>query len=100
MSYALSHWSEALPLKTQEATEVANLLYKENGTRYGAPRTLACDRGKNFMSKIVQILCKMFRLPDMSQVHNYHLQRNVAFGRLNSTLAQSLHDYWQNNQTK
>lgn len=61
-----------IAIKTQEANEVANLLYKENFTRYGAPRTLACDRGQHLMKKIVPILCKIVRLPDISQVHIIH----------------------------
>lgn len=50
---SLTHCSEALPMRTQEATEVAYLLYKEIFTRYGAPRILVSDRGQNVMSKIV-----------------------------------------------
>ena len=56
---SMSHWSEALPMKTQEATEVAYLLYKEI---LGTPRTLVSDRGQNFMSKVVQALCKFFQV--------------------------------------
>lgn len=59
---SLTHWSEALPMRTQEATEVAYLLYKEIFTRYGAPRTLVSDRGQHFMSKVVQLLCKIFQV--------------------------------------
>lgn len=47
---SLTHWSEAEPMRTQEATEVGYLLYKEIFTRYGAPRTLVSDRGQTFMS--------------------------------------------------
>lgn len=95
---SLSHWSEALPMKTQEATEVAHLLYKEIFTRYGAPRTLVSDRGQNFMSNIVQILCKIFQVT-RHVTSSYHPQSNVACERINSTLAQSLRAYCQKEQT-
>jgi hypothetical protein len=45
--------AEAFPLKTQEAQEIADILYSEMFTRYGACRTLVSDRGQNFLSKIV-----------------------------------------------
>ena len=38
-----SKWMEAHPLRSQEATEVAAVLYREVITRYGAPRTLISD---------------------------------------------------------
>jgi hypothetical protein len=59
---SLSHWSKALPMKTQEATEVAFLLYKEIFMCHGASRTLVSDRGQNFNSKVVQVLCKIFQV--------------------------------------
>ena len=43
---SFSKWPEAFPLKTQEATEIANVLYKEIFTRYGAPRTIISDRSE------------------------------------------------------
>lgn len=96
---SLTHWSEALPMRTQEATEVAFLLYKEILTRYGAPRTLVSDRGKKFMSKVVQLLCKIFQVT-RQVTSSYHAQSNVACERINSTLAQSLRAYCQKNQTQ
>jgi hypothetical protein len=94
---SLSHWSEALPMKTQEATEVAQLLYKEIFTRYGAPRTLVSDRGQNFMSNVVQALCKIFQVT-RHVTSSYHPQSNAACERINSTLAQSLREYCQKHQ--
>lgn len=86
-------------MRTQEATEVAYLLYKEIFTRYGAPRTLVSDRGQNFMSKVVQLLCKIFQVT-RHVTSLYHPQSNVACERINSTLVQSLRAYCQKNQTQ
>ena len=45
-----SKWSEAFPLRTQEATEVAAVLFKEVICRYGAPNVLVSDRGQQFLA--------------------------------------------------
>ena len=93
-----THWSEALPMKTQGATEVAYLhvLYKEIFTRYGAPITLVRDRGQNFISKVVQASCKIYQVT-RHVASSYHPHSNVACERMNSTLALSLRAYCQEN---
>ncbi|KAK3100349.1 hypothetical protein FSP39_018534 [Pinctada imbricata] len=57
---SFSRYPEAFPLKSQEAPEVARVLFNEIFSRWGAPRTLISDRGQNFMSKLVQALCELF----------------------------------------
>lgn len=83
-------------MRTHEATENVHLLYRDIFTRYGAPRTLVSDRAHNFMSKIVQILCKIFQVT-RHMTSSYNPQSNVACERINSTLAQSLRAYCQEN---
>ena len=53
VTYSFSHWAEAFPLKTQEAEEIADILYNEMFTRYGACRSLVSDRGQILSFKIV-----------------------------------------------
>ena len=57
-----SKWMEAHPLRTQEATEVVAVLYREVITRYGAPRTLVSDRLQTFMSKLTAAVCELFQI--------------------------------------
>ncbi|CAC5392664.1 Retrovirus-related Pol polyprotein from transposon 297 [Mytilus coruscus] len=47
---SFSKWSEAFPMKTQEASEVAKVLFREIISRYGAMKCLVTDLGKNFVS--------------------------------------------------
>ena len=54
---SFSKWTEAFPLRIQEAKEVADLLYNEVFTRYGAFRCIVSDRARNFMSKLISALC-------------------------------------------
>ncbi|MES9884237.1 MAG: RNase H-like domain-containing protein, partial [Sedimenticola sp.] len=89
---SFSRFVEAFPLKTQEATEVADILYKDIICRYGAMTSLVSDRGTNFMSKVVSELCKVM---DIKRLHTspYHPQTNSTCERFNRTLAQSIRTY-------
>ena len=95
---SFSRWCESFPLETQDAKQVATVLYNEIITRYGAPACLVSDRGANFMSKLVSALCEMF---DITRHHlsSYHPQTNSTCERLNNTLAQTLRMYCNKEQT-
>jgi hypothetical protein len=94
---SFTKWTEAHPLRTQDAKDTANVLYNEVFTRYGAPRTIVSDRGKNFMSKLVSALCEMFEVRK-HHTTSYHPQTNAAVERANSTLAQTLRAYIEKDQ--
>ena len=93
-----SKWSEAFALVNQEAKEIADIFYNQFICRYGAPRVLVSDRGKNFMSKLLNALCEMFRIK-RHHTSSYHPQTNATVERANSTLAKSLASYVNENQT-
>ena len=42
-------WVEGFPMKTQTAQETARVLFREIFARYGAPKVLFSDSGRNFM---------------------------------------------------
>ena len=92
---SFSRWSEALPLKTQEAREVAECLYNDIFTRFGAPKTLVSDRGQNFLSKLIQAVCELFNVT-RHHTSSYHPQSNSTCERMNSTIAQTLRTYCGN----
>ncbi|MES9904503.1 MAG: reverse transcriptase domain-containing protein [Sedimenticola sp.] len=87
-----SKWSEAIPLKTQETTEVAAALFEQIISRYGAPRSIISDRGQNFMSSLIQALCEMFQIT-RNYTSSYHPQTNATCERMNSTILQTLRAY-------
>ena len=93
-----SKWCEAFPLKTQEATEIAKVFYSEIICRYGAPDVLVTDRGQNFVSVLIQEICKMFQITK-KETSAYHPQTNAACERMNSFIEQSLRTYCNQNQT-
>ena len=59
---SLSMWTELIPIPDQSAGTVATALYTPIVCRYGCSSVLLSDRGGNYLSKIVDILCQLFRI--------------------------------------
>ena len=93
---SFSKWCELIPLKSQEANEIAWALYTEIFTRFGAPKCLVSDRGQNFLSKIVTAFCRLFNV-ERFHTSPYHPQTNSACERLNSVITQTLRTYIDEN---
>ena len=55
----LSKWSEAYALKDAEAPTCMRALYNNFFSRFGLPRQLHSDQGKNFESKLFHEFCRM-----------------------------------------
>ncbi|CAC5378737.1 unnamed protein product [Mytilus coruscus] len=87
-----TRWTEAFPLKTQGAKEIARVIYDQIICRYGAPRILFSDRGRSFMSHIVKRLCEIFQITQ-HHTSSYHPQTNGLVERQNSTIAQTIRTY-------
>lgn len=85
-------------MRTQEAEEIADILFSQIFSRYGACRTLVTDRHYSNLSKIINILCKMFNITQHF-TSSYHPQSNVACERMNSLIAQSLRSYCTQQQS-
>ncbi|CAC5371569.1 unnamed protein product [Mytilus coruscus] len=69
---SFSRWPECFPLKTQEATEIAEVLYNDV-----------------FSSKLIQALCELFEV-QRYHTSSYHPQTNSTCERMNRTIAQTL----------
>ncbi|XP_069110091.1 uncharacterized protein [Argopecten irradians] len=95
---SFSHWCEAHPLRSQESSEIAKVLYKEIFTRYGCPSVLVSDRGKKFMGKLISALCEFFDV-GRSHTSSYHPMSNSVVERTNSTLAANLRACCDGDQT-
>ena len=53
-----SKWMEAFAIPNQEATTVARVLVDEFVARFGIPRQIHSDQGRNFESKVFQEMCE------------------------------------------
>ena len=93
-----SRWCECFPLPSTEAPRVAEILYREIFTRYGAPCYLVSDRGKQFMSSLVLSLCELFTVKRISTTP-YHPQTNAACETMNSFIAQTIRAYCDKDQS-
>ena len=95
---AFTGWCECFPLKTQESSVIAQILYAEIFCRFGAPDILVSDRGKNFMSKLVSALCELFQVT-RHLTSAFHPQSNSSVERVNQSLAQAIRSYCNVEQT-
>ena len=86
---SFSRWPEAFALEKADARSVAEVLYEQIFTRYGAPKTLVSDRGKQFLAALVASLCELFKV---KRVHTspYHPQTNATCERFNAVIGQAL----------
>jgi hypothetical protein len=91
----VSKWVEAVPLKTQEATEIADKLYSEIFTKFGAPQSLMSDRGKNFIGKVVSRLCNLFAVKRLKS-SAFRPQSNGQVESFNRVIWQGLRAYCEN----
>lgn len=62
---SFTRWIEAFPVRTQSAKETASEIF----CRYGAPRVLFSDRGRNFMSKLINALCECLKSHSITPQH-------------------------------
>ncbi len=93
-----SKWPEAFPMKKIGAKEVAKILYNEILCRYGAFSSLVTDRAKNFMSKVMQELCKFFQITK-THTSAYHPSSNGLVEKANSSLISALRMLADKDQT-
>lgn len=93
----LSRWPEAFAVPDTTAATISRLLVDEIISRHSAPRTLLSDRGKNFLSEIVQETCRIFQIRKVN-CSAYHPQTDGVVERFNSILYQILSMYVSSNQ--
>ena len=86
---AHSHWTEAFPMATQNADEVARALYESIICRYGFMDTIVSDCAANFNSKIVKALYNTFNIRHLN-ISSYQPSTNGQIERFNSLLTQCL----------
>ena len=86
---ALSRYPEVFLLKTMTATEIAEILFKEVFTRYGAPCSILSDAGSNLIGKVMTKLAEMFQVKRLI-ASSHHQQTNGRLERFHSTLLNAL----------
>ena len=79
-------WAEAFPLLNQEAASVAEMFVTQFACRYGVPRQLHTDRGKNFDSQLLKSICKLLEI-NKTLTSAYRPQSDGFVERANRNIA-------------
>jgi len=82
-------WSEAYPLPDAEAHTCMTALYNNFFSRFGLPRQIHSDQGKNFESKLFTQLCHIAGI-DKSHTTPFYPRSDGQTKRMNRTLLQML----------
>lgn len=79
-------FAETKALPTATVSDVAQFLLEQIIVRHGAPRELLADRGRSFLSKVVEEILSVYSIPHKLTMA-YHPQTNGLTEGFNRTLA-------------
>ncbi|CAK5046064.1 unnamed protein product [Meloidogyne enterolobii] len=89
---AFSKWLVAVPMENQTAITVAQAFSNNFITKFGCPRSVVSDNGRQFISNIFQDLAKLYGFKHRKTT-TYHPQSNGMAERLNRVIADMLFNY-------
>ena len=92
-----SKWVEAFAIPNQEAHSVAKVLAEQWICRYGAPRSIHTDQGRNFDSLLFKEMCRLLNITK-TRTTPYHPQSDGLIERFNRTVLAMLSMFVNDNQ--
>ena len=87
-----SKWVEAFPIRSKNATDIAEILVREIICRFGSPRQILSDCGKEFNNKILEQISKIIGSVKIFTAP-YRPQTDGQVERFNKTLMKQLSHY-------
>ena len=88
---------EAYAIPNQEATTVARVLVEEFVARFGIPRQIHSNQGRNFELKVFQEMCRSLGM-DKTRTTPLHPQSDGMIERFNRTTEGMLSKFVAENQ--
>lgn len=93
----LTRWSEAYAIPDQEAKTIAEVFVTQFVTRFGCPRLIHTDQGRNFESNLFKGMCQMLGVKKTHTVA-FHPQSNGVVERMNKTIGSLICAFVTENQ--
>lgn len=99
-----SRWTIAVPLRTKKAKEVGEAIMNHILCKFGKPRTIRTDEGKEFVNAGLRYLCKRWCIEHISTggyqsqanpVERWHRYVNSAMGALGAAFGKDWDKYLQ-----
>ena len=91
-------WTEAFPMPNMETKIVAKLIVEEVVARFGTPRIIHSDQGRQYESELFAEMCRFLNI-QKTRTTPYHPQSDGMVERFNRTLTSMLSAYVQENQS-
>lgn len=88
----LTKYSDAIPLASIEATTVAVALAEQFISRFGCPRVIHTDQGRNFVGQVMKRFCQIFRIQRITSTA-FHPQSLGSFERAHRVFVDYLRHY-------
>ncbi|KAI9551348.1 hypothetical protein GHT06_005864 [Daphnia sinensis] len=79
-------------MRNQTAQTIAKILVNKIFTKYGSPEVVLTDQGTNFLSSLIEEVCKLFKIRRI-RTTAYHPQTDGLVERFNRTLCDMLACY-------
>lgn len=84
-----TRWPEAIPTDDTSAESIAKIIYENWITRFGSPKTITTDQGRNFESSLFHKLLQTMGI-QKTRTTAYHPQSNGVVERFHRTLKTAL----------
>ena len=97
VSCYFSKWLEAIPLKNQETTTIAEALVNKFISVHGVPLQIHADRGTNFEAKVFQEVCQLLGI-DKTRTTIRRPQSDGMVERANRTMQNMIASYISDKQ--
>ena len=98
LSDYFTKWTEAYAIKNQEAVTIARVLIDNFVVRFGVPKCILTDQGKNFESTLFKEVCRILGI-HKTRTTAYHPQTDGQVEKFNNTVACMLSAYVNKRQT-